>query len=148
MEIRHSRIGSIKALARANDLELIQLRRWERQLPQLQEALEDARSAPATRTTLRQPPLSCLENVKDTLLLWLSDLHNQGMPVSTSMVVLKAASLDATFARKRKHAKYQSIHRFLKANKFVIHAKTNEAQALPEMVHKANNIRSGFLFFI
>ena len=57
------------------------------------------------------------------------ELRNEGMPVSTNLVVMKAWSLMPNeFNDKKEMTQYQAVSRMLKRHNIVICSKTNEAQ--------------------
>ena len=65
------------------------------------------------------------------------ELQNEGMPVSTNLVVMKASSLMPNkFNDKNKMTQYQAVSCMLKRHNIAIRSKTNEAQRAPAEVRQ------------
>lgn len=128
---RQSKETSIKELARQHNVQPCQLRKWERQLDLFLD-LENT-----SKFTLRRGRMSQLAHIKDQLLHWLSNLRQEGAPVSMHMVIIQAMSLDRDFAQKNSAARYAAVRRLLKASGWSIRAKTREAQAAPVVAFAA-----------
>ena len=63
------------------------------------------------------------------------ELQNEGMPVSTNLVVMKTqSSMPNKFNDKNEMTQYQAVSCMLKRHNIVIHLKTNEAQQAPAEV--------------
>jgi len=115
--------SSLKALARARGVATCQLRKWEKQLDSLIQQPNLAKG------TLNQGRHSNLAPVKDRLLIWLSNMRQDGVPVSVKMLTVKASEMLPSFGEKASHAKYMAVSRLLKSNGFSIRSKTRVAQA-------------------
>ena len=58
-------------------------------------------------------PLGQLKPIEDTLLLLIFGLRDQGMEVSTLMIIIKALVLSADFTTKSRDAKYSAVRQFV-----------------------------------
>jgi hypothetical protein len=74
---------------------------------------------------------SILKPVQEDLLRFIFELREQGMGVSTTMVVLKAASLSRSFGEKSRNAQYHSARRFVLRHGLVYRMGTHESQKDP-----------------
>jgi hypothetical protein len=75
--------------------------------------------------------VSCLAAHQEELLRFIFELREQGMAVSVSMVMIKAAQLSPEFASKSKFARYCSARRFVRSQGLVFRLGTNESQRSP-----------------
>lgn len=114
---------TIRGLARENNVQPVQLRKWERQLDLL------LQRSPTNKFSLRTGRPGLLEPIKDDLLLWLSNLRQDGVPVSIKMVALHAIDLNPEFGAKSISAQYQAVRRLLRSNGYSIRASTRVGQA-------------------
>ncbi len=87
-----------------------------------------------TKKSSHDGPLGHLAPIEDELLRFIFELREQGMAVSTSMIVIKASILDAGFASKTKTGKYFAVRRFVKAHSMVYRMGTHESQRHPDEV--------------
>ena len=78
--------------------------------------------------------LSILKPIEYELLRFISELVEQGMGVTTLMVMLKAASLSRDYWEKSRIAQYNSARRFIKSNGLVHRMATHESQRDPRTV--------------
>jgi hypothetical protein len=74
---------------------------------------------------------SCLEPYKDDLLRFIFELREQGMAVSMSMVVVKAAQIAPELRLKSGMAQHHSALRFVRTQRLVFRLGTNESQRSP-----------------
>ena len=112
-----------------------QLLRWIRDLPKMEQINRTAAVA-----SLNKGHPSSIKAIGAELVRFVFELREQGMPVSTRMVVLKAGQVDATFRRKKEQTKYGIIRRFLISNRIVVRVKTHESQKHPrETVEEATS---------
>ena len=72
-------------------------------------------------------PLGQFAHIENELLLFIFELREQGMAVSSLMIVIKASILCAQFAAKSRVAKYAAVWRFVKAHSLVYRMGTNES---------------------
>ena len=86
------------------------------------------------KKTTHDGPHGQLAAHEDNLLRFVFELREQGMAVSTSMIVIKASILDADFASKTKIAKYCAVRRFVNAHSMVYRMGTHESQRHPDKV--------------
>ena len=76
----------------------------------------------------------CLQlyKIKNQVITWIIELRNEGMPVSTNLVVVKPGSLmHNEFNDKNEMTQYQAVSHMLKRHNIVICSKTNEAEQSP-----------------
>jgi len=76
--------------------------------------------------------LSILTSIQQELLRFIFELREQGMGVSTVMVMLKAASLSRVFREKSRNAQYHSARRFIMSHGLVHRMATHESQRDPK----------------
>ena len=70
-----------------------------------------------------------LYKIENQVITWIMELQNEGMPVSTNLVVMKARSLMPNESNdKNEMTQYQAVSHMLKRHNIVLHSKTNEAQ--------------------
>jgi len=79
-------------------------------------------------------PLGQFAHIENELLLFIFELREQGMAVSSLMIVIKASILCAQFAAKSRVAKYAAVRRFVQAHSLVYRMGTHESQRAPEEV--------------
>ena len=114
----------LKALARASGVSPSQLRRWEQQLDSLIQQPNQAKE------TMNLGHHSCLAHIKDNLLTWLSNMRQDGVPVSIKMLTIRATQMLPSFGEnKTGHAKYMAVSCLLKLNGFSIQSKTRVEKA-------------------
>ena len=130
-EIKASLIPNqtIKGLARESNVAPSQLRKWEKQMDDLLQV-----RGPTTKHSLRPGRPGLLESVKDALMLWLSNLRQDGVPISIKMLCVHAINLKEVFGQKSTSAQYQIVRRLLRANGYSIRASTRVAQADPQVM--------------
>jgi hypothetical protein len=87
----------LKTFVRLHNIQLIQVKRWVKQLPELEEA---AKRVGSNRTTTNIGRKSILEPYKAELFQWLFETRQGGMAVSTRMFAITAARLDNEYRRK------------------------------------------------
>jgi hypothetical protein len=114
---------SLKALARSRGVSPFQLRKWERQLDSL------IQQPNLTKCSLNEGRKSFLAPIKDRLLFWLSNIRQDGIPVSVRMLTVKAMEMLPTFSGKSTDAKYMAVYRLLKSHGYTIRSKTRVSQA-------------------
>lgn len=102
---------SLRKICREFRIQPSQFRRWKKSESQLNKA------NPRAMTLCRGRP-SCLEPIEDDILKWIFELREQGMPVSTKMVVMKASQIDSTFRRKSDWTKLQAVRRFTQSHRY------------------------------
>ena len=129
---------TLRGLARDNNLQGNQIRRYIKSLPELRR-LVHKKGGNSTKHSGRP---SSLANAKD-LCEWVVNLRREGMPISINMVILRAAQLDDRFRRKKMQTKYSIVRRILRSHSIVIRSKTHQAQRHPkEMVDEAKHFVS------
>ena len=79
-------------------------------------------------------PLTQLKAIEEPLLRFIFEMREQGMSVSTLMIVIKASKLSNEFAEKTLVARYSAVKRFVRAHSFVYRMGTHVAQRDPEEV--------------
>ena len=79
-------------------------------------------------------PLTQLKAIEEPLLRFIFEMREQGMSVSTLMIVIKASKLSNEFAEKTLVARYSAVKRFVHAHSFVYRMGTHVAQRDPEEV--------------
>jgi DDE superfamily endonuclease. len=126
---------SLKALVRARGIAPCQLRRWEKQLDSMIQQL----NVQGNKASLNTGRKSVLAPIKDDLLIWLSNLRQDGVPVSIRMLATKATEMLPAFGEKRAHARYMAVSRLLKSNGFSIRSATRVAQSSSEAVQDLAN---------
>ena len=83
---------------------------------------------------------SCLADVQDELLRYIFEQREQGIGVSTTMVIIKATSISRDFKSKSPTAQYHSARRFVKSHGFVHRMATHESQRNPlELVEETSD---------
>ena len=128
----------LRGLARENNLQGNQIRRYIKSLPELRR-LVHKKGGNSTKHSGRPTSLA---NAKD-LCEWVVNLRREGMPISINMVILRASQLDERFHRKKMQTKYSIVRRILRSCSIVIRAKTHQAQRHPkEMVDEAKHFVS------
>ena len=80
-------------------------------------------------------PLLQLKAIEEPLLRFVFEMREQGMPVSTLMVTVKASQLSVEFAAKTVTARRSAVKSFLCAHSLVYRMGTHVAQRDPEEVH-------------
>ena len=127
---------TLRGLARENNLQGNQIRRYIKSLPELRR-LVHKKGGNSTKHSGRPTSLA---NAKD-LCEWVVNLRREGMPISINMVILRASQLDERFHRKKMQTKYSIVRRILRSHSIVIRAKTHQAQRHPkEMVDEAKHL--------
>ena len=79
-------------------------------------------------------PLTQLKAIEEPLLRFIFEMREQGMSVTTAMVVIKASKLSDEFRAKTLLARYSAVRRFLRAHSFVYRMGTHVAQRAPDEV--------------
>ena len=118
---------SLKKLARDEDVDPSQLRRWMKQMPTLLQACHDSKKSKFSVHFGRKTTFPKADDLVDKIM----ELRESGMPVSTNMAVIMACQMDNNLRRKSSTAKYAIIRRILRAKGIVIRSKTHEAQTHP-----------------
>ena len=72
--------------------------------------------------------------MKEDLLHFIFELQEQGMGVSTTMVLFKAAALSRDFQDKSRAAQYHSVKHFVTSHQLVHKMATHESQKDPRHV--------------
>jgi len=103
---------SLKAVARARGFAPCQLRKWEWQLDSL---IQQPNLATATLNLGRNIDLA---PIKDGLLIWLSNMRQDGVPVFIKMLTVRASQMMPSFGEKEPHSKYMAVSHLLKSNGF------------------------------
>ena len=78
--------------------------------------------------------VSFLKPLEDNLLTWFLQMREQGIMISTRLVVVKASQLSAEFRRKTSRSKDQIVRRFLASNKITLRSVTHTCQHPPDAV--------------
>jgi transposase-like protein len=117
----------LKAIARTHGVQPQQVKRWAKSLESLK---QKARGEPLSTTT-GAGRKSYLSPIRDDLLQWIFELRQDGMAVSSRMVIIRVCQGDNTFRRKSRDNQYGIVRRFLRTNKVVIRRATHEAQSAP-----------------
>lgn len=117
----------LKAIARTHGVQPQQVKRWAKSLVSLK---QKARGEPLSTTT-GSGRKSSLFAMRDDLLQWIFELRQDGMAVSSRMVIIRVCQADNTFRRKNRDTQYGIVRRFLRTNKVVIRRSTHEAQSAP-----------------
>lgn len=86
-----------------------------------------------TKVSLCPGRKSCLEDMKDALFTWLSNMRDEGILVSIHMIVLYCGTLVEGFVEKKEMSKCQIVKRLMKENGWSIPWKTREAQTAPKL---------------
>ena len=132
LRLKRNGLFGVKELARELNLQPAQIRRYAANLSNHRSKLYESRK---TYTTLRTGRRSQLYDIENEVVTWIMELRNEGMPVSTNLVVMKARSLMPNeFNNKNEMTQYQAVSRMLKRHNIVIRSKTNEAQRAPAEV--------------
>ena len=76
---------------------------------------------------------SILQPIQEQLLRFIFELREQGMGVTTIMVMLKAASLSREYREKSRNAQYHSARRFIMSHGLVHRMATHESQKDPRV---------------
>ena len=95
---------TLHGLARENNLQGNQIRRYIKSLPELRR-LVHKKGGNSTKHSGR-PTL--LANANE-LCEWVVNLQREGMPISINMVILRASQLDERFRQKRMQTKYSVV---------------------------------------
>lgn len=130
LKARKDNTDTLKGIAREEELDPSQIRRWLKNYNDLKKMTWRQQS----NWTLHGGRKSSFPKPND-LVSWVLDLRREGMPVSMGMVILKASQLDGEFRRKKRMAKYSVVRRILRSNRIVIRAKTHQAQRAPQEMH-------------
>ena len=94
--------------------------------------MEDMRQSRNSKArSLCQGRQSSLAPIQEVLLRFIFELREQGMGVSITMVMLKAAHLSREFREKSRIAQYNSARRFVRHHGMVHRMGTNESQRSP-----------------
>ena len=132
LRLKRNGLFGVKELARELNLQPAQIRQYAANLSNHRSKLYESRK---TYTTLRTGRRSQLYDIENEVVTWIMELRNEGMPVSTNLVVMKARSLMPNeFNNKNEMTQYQAVSRMLKRHNIVIRSKTNEAQRAPAEV--------------
>ena len=83
---------------------------WARKLQETQQAGNNK-----ARSLWPGPPSAVLQPMQDELLRFIFKLREQGMPISTSIVALKASQLSPVFSQKSRIAQFSAARRFVQA---------------------------------
>jgi transposase-like protein len=118
---------SLKAIAHNHGVQPQQVKRWVKSLESLK---QKAREEPLSTTT-GAGRKSSLSPLRDDLLQWIFELRQDGMAVSSRMVIIRVCQNDNTFRRKNRATQYGIVRQFLRKNKVVIRRFTHEAQSAP-----------------
>ena len=94
-------------------------------------ALEETKTKNFKAKSLCIGRVSVLKPLEQELTRFIFELREQGMGVSTSMVMLKATSLSRDFREKSRRAQYSSTRRFISSLGLVHRMATNESQKDP-----------------
>ena len=76
---------------------------WNKQFPQLIDAMNNKAKS------LCKGMKSCLFSFSDSLLSFIFELREQGMPVNMSMILMKAAKISRQFRKKSREAKISCV---------------------------------------
>ena len=128
---------TLRGICRSLRIQPSQARRWKQ--------LEDKLSQPnvGNRGSLHAGHPSILASVEADLLSWFFELCEQGIMVSTRLIVIKASQLNAQFRRKSPRAKELAVRRLLSSNRIVTRCVTHTCQRPP-----AHAVRQEALDFI
>ncbi|KAI2509922.1 Pogo transposable element with KRAB domain [Fragilaria crotonensis] len=94
------------------------------------DAMQQAKNSKA-RSLCPGPCSTVLGPIQDELLRYIFELREQGMPVSISIVMMKAAQLSPAFSQKSRTAQYSAARRFVRTHGLVFRLGTRESQRSP-----------------
>ena len=138
MRGKHSPGFTLRGLARENNLQGNQIRRYIKSLPELRR-LVHKKGGNSTKHSGR-PTLLAKAN---ELCEWVVNLRREGMPISVNMVILRASQMDERFRQGKMQTKYSVVRRLLRSHSIVIRSKTHQAQRHPKgMVDEAKHFVS------
>ena len=139
---RH-KLGILARLGRLQEHEGLSLRRAALRLGVEKSTLSDWKKLLSDGTPLlsgmrkkssHDGPLGQLAHIENELLLFIFELREQGMAVSSLMIVIKASILCPEFAAKSRVAKFATVRRFVKVHLLVYRMGTHESQRAPDEV--------------
>ena len=125
--VRAEKSMSLKAFCREHEIQPSQLRRWEKKLVFMKQAL-DITKKKASKKSCQPGRPSRLEKYRNDILPWVLALRKQGKSVSTRMVSLRASKVDRSLRRMKRYTVFQMVRRFLNANGIVMRATTHTSQ--------------------
>jgi hypothetical protein len=102
---------------------------WARKIQQMQHARNNK-----ARSLCPSPPEAVLQPMQDELLRFIFELHEQGMPVSISiMVALKASQISPVFSQKSRIVKFSAVasRRFVRVHGLVHRLGADKSQRSP-----------------
>ena len=107
MRGKHSPGFTLRGLARENNPQGNQIRRYIKSLPELRR-LVHKKGGNSTKHSGR--PMS-LANANE-LCEWVVNLRREGMPISVNMAILRASQMDERFRREKMQTKYSVVNFF------------------------------------
>ena len=117
--------SSQAAACRSLNVHEKQVIEWKKQFKTLKDSSnKKAKSLCKGRSSILFP-------LTDPLLSFIFELHETGMAVSITMIVLKAAQLSQPFCEKSSQAQYHIVNRFVKSHGMVHRMGTHVAQKAP-----------------
>ena len=128
IEERQKNGESLREICRSLEIQPIQARKWRASRAEL------SCQAKAQHCSVHSGRPSFLKPLEDDLMAWFLQMREQGVMVSTRLVVVKASQLSAQFRRKTSRAKDQIVRRFLASNKITIQSVTHTCQRPPDAV--------------
>ncbi len=118
---------SIRSICRDFGIQPQQLRNWFQKEDRI-------RASNSRQKGTYQSRGGCLKNVEGPLLEWFFASKDVGAPVNGRALVLKAGTLDPTFAEKPWSAKYQVMQRLLQARGITIRKGTRVSKRTPPSI--------------
>ena len=75
---------------------------------------EAVMSKKSSNKTLNKGNPTSLHHIKDAIMEWINGKHENGMALSTQMVILRVSRMDPTFRDKKVRSRYSIIRCFLR----------------------------------
>ena len=127
---------SLKAFCRERDVDPAQLRRWQKNIVKMKQAM-DKTSRKKTKLVCSTGRKSRLDTMKDQLMPWVNSLRADGKLVSVRQVALQAQKYDKSLRRMKRYSLFQIMRRFLRSNNIVLRLPTNKSQDDPKEKREA-----------
>ena len=128
IEERQRNGETLREICRCLEIQPIQARKWRAMRAQL------SCQGKAGRCSVHNGRVSFLKPLENDLLTWFLQMREQGIMISTRLVVVKASQLSAEFRRKTSRSKDQIVRRFLASNKITLRSVTHTCQRPPDAV--------------
>ena len=136
--VNTEKILSFKAFCREKDVDPAQLRRWQKNILKMKQAM-DSTSRKKTKLVCTTGRKSRLDRMKDLLMPWINSLRAEGKVVSVRHVAGMAKQFDNSLRRMKRHSLFQMVRRFLRSNNIVMRSPTNKSQDDPREKREAAN---------